>query len=121
MTKLNSKIIEVTNRIIDRSKYYRKRYLDNVVAMEDDNDNDRGSIACSNMAHVVAGSPSTEKDSILLNTKPNIGIVSAYNDMLSAHKPLENFPKIIKVAANQFGATAPVSYTHLTLPTICSV
>ena len=93
MTKLNSKIIEVTNRIIDRSKYYRKRYLDNVVAMEDDNDNDRGSIACSNMAHVVAGSPSTEKNSILLNTKPNIGIVSAYNDMLSAHKPLENFPK----------------------------
>ena len=48
MTKLNSKIIEVTNRIIDRSKYYRKRYLDNVVAMENDNDNDRGSIACSN-------------------------------------------------------------------------
>ena len=45
MTKLNSKIIEVTNRIIDRSKYYRKRYLDNVVAMENDNDNDRGSIA----------------------------------------------------------------------------
>ena len=109
MTKLNSKIIEVTNRIIDRSKYYRKRYLDNVVAMEDDNDNDRGSIACSNMAHVVAGSPSTEKDSILLNTKPNIGIVSAYNDMLSAHKPLENFPKIIKAAANQFGATAQMA------------
>ena len=109
MTKLNSKIIEVTNRIIDRSKYYRKRYLDNVVAMEDDNDNDRGSIACSNMAHVVAGSPSTEKDTILLNTKPNIGIVSAYNDMLSAHKPLENFPKIIKAAANQFGATAQMA------------
>ena len=109
MTKLNSKIIEVTNRIIDRSKYYRKRYLDNVVAMEDDNDNDRGSIACSNMAHVVAGSPSTEKDSILLNTKPNIGIVSAYNDMLSAHKPLEHFPKIIKAAANKFGATAQMA------------
>ena len=109
MTKLNSKIIEVTNRIIDRSKYYRKRYLDNVVTMEDDNDNDWSSIACSNMAHVVAGSPSTEKDSILINTKPNIGIVSAYNDMLSAHKPLENFPKIIKAAANQFGATAQMA------------
>ena len=61
------------------------------------------------MAHVVAGSPSTEKNSILLNTKPNIGIVSAYNDMLSAHKPLENFPKIIKTAANQFGATAQMA------------
>ena len=109
MTKLNSKIIEVTNRIIDRSKYYRKRYLDNVVAMENDNDNDRGLVACSNMAHVVAGSPSTEKNSILQNTQPNIGIVSAYNDMLSAHKPLENFPKIIKAAANQLGATAQMA------------
>ena len=102
MTKLNSKIIEVTNRIIDRSKYYRKRYLDNVVAMEDDNDNDRGSIACSNMAHVVAGSSSTEKDSILLNTKPNIGIVSAYNDMLSAHKPLENSSCYLQIKLNLF-------------------
>ena len=51
----------------------------------------------------------SEKNSILTNTQPNIGIVSAYNDMLSAHKPLENFPKIIKAAANQFGATAQMA------------
>ena len=109
MSKLHTKIIEITDRIIDRSKSYRKSYLNNITAMEDDNDNDRSSVACSNMAHVVAGSPASEKNSILTNTQPNIGIVSAYNDMLSAHKPLENFPKIIKAAANQFGATAQMA------------
>ncbi|MDG1466064.1 MAG: phosphogluconate dehydratase, partial [Alphaproteobacteria bacterium] len=50
-----------------------------------------------------------EKNSILMNTKPNIGIVSSYNDMLSAHKPLEHFPKVIKAAATQFGATAQLA------------
>ena len=109
MSKLHTKIIEITDRIIDRSKSYRKSYLNNITVMEDDNDNDRSSIACSNMAHVVASSPAAEKNSILTNTQPNIGIVSAYNDMLSAHKPLENFPKIIKAAANQFGATAQMA------------
>ena len=60
MTKLNSKIIEVTNRIIDRSKYYRKRYLDNVVAMEDDNDNELQSIYRSMFPknHPIVGHPS---------------------------------------------------------------
>ena len=109
MSKLHTKIIEITDRIIDRSKSYRKSYLNNITAMEDDNDNDRSSIACSNMAHIVAASSALEKNSILTNTQPNIGIVSAYNDMLSAHKPLENFPKIIKAAANQFGATAQMA------------
>ena len=65
MSKLHTKIIEITNRIIDRSKSYRKSYLNNSTAMEDDNDNDRSLVACSNMAHVVAGSPASEKNSIL--------------------------------------------------------
>ncbi len=61
------------------------------------------------MAHAAAAAPSDEKNSILMNTKPNIGIVSSYNDMLSAHKPLEHFPKVIKAAATQFGATAQIA------------
>jgi phosphogluconate dehydratase len=61
------------------------------------------------MAHAAAAAPSDEKNSILMNTKPNIGIVSSYNDMLSAHKPLEHFPKVIKAAATQFGATAQMA------------
>ncbi|MDB2583997.1 phosphogluconate dehydratase, partial [Alphaproteobacteria bacterium] len=64
---------------------------------------------CSNMAHAVAAAPSSDKASILMNSKPNIGIVSSYNDMLSAHKPLEHFPKVIKAAATHFGATAQVA------------
>ena len=56
MSKLHTKIIEITDRIIDRSKSYRNSYLNNITAMEDDNDNDRSSIACSNMAH-IAGTP----------------------------------------------------------------
>ena len=70
---------------------------------------DRNFVSCSNMAHAAAAAPSDEKNSILMNTKPNIGIVSSYNDMLSAHKPLEHFPKVIKAAATQFGATAQIA------------
>ena len=77
--------------------------------MEQNNDTDRNFVSCSNMAHAAAAAPSDEKNSILMNTKPNIGIVSSYNDMLSAHKPLEHFPKVIKAAATQFGATAQMA------------
>ena len=57
MSKFHTKIIEVTDRIINRSKSYKKSYLNNITAMEDDNDNDRSSIALSNMAYVVALHP----------------------------------------------------------------
>jgi phosphogluconate dehydratase len=77
--------------------------------MEENIDTNRNAISCSNMAHAVAAAPSSDKASILMNSKPNIGIVSSYNDMLSAHKPLEHFPKVIKAAATHFGATAQVA------------
>ena len=109
MNKLHQKIIEVTNRIAKRSLISRQKYLNNITSMEQDNDTDRNSVSCSNMAHAAAAAPSNEKNSILMNTKPNIGIVSSYNDMLSAHKPLEHFPKVIKAAATQFGATAQMA------------
>ena len=109
MNKLHQKIIEVTNRIAKRSLISRQKYLNNITSMEQDNDTDRNSVSCSNMAHAAAAAPSDEKNSILMNTKPNIGIVSSYNDMLSAHKPLEHFPKVIKAAATQFGATAQMA------------
>ena len=102
-------ILNVTKRIIERSKLTRQNYLNNIQAMEKDIDNDRSQVSCSNMAHAAAAAPIGEQSSILMNSKPNIGIVSAYNDMLSAHKPLEHFPKIIKAAANKFGATAQMA------------
>ena len=109
MSKLHPTIFNVTKRIIERSKLTRQNYLNNIQAMEKDIDNDRSQVSCSNMAHAAAAAPIDEQSSILMNSKPNIGIVSAYNDMLSAHKPLEHFPKIIKAAANKFGATAQMS------------
>ncbi|MDA9649617.1 phosphogluconate dehydratase [Alphaproteobacteria bacterium] len=109
MRKLHQKIIEVTKRIAMRSLSSRQKYLNNITSMEQNNDTDRNFVSCSNMAHAAAAAPSDEKNSILMNTKPNIGIVSSYNDMLSAHKPLEHFPKVIKAAATQFGATAQMA------------
>ena len=109
MSNLHLKIIEVTKRIAKRSLSSRQKYLNNITSMEHDNDTDRNFVSCSNMAHAAAAAPSDEKNSILMNTKPNIGIVSSYNDMLSAHKPLEHFPKVIKAAATQFGATAQMA------------
>ena len=109
MSNLHLKIIEVTKRIAKRSLSSRQKYLNNITSMEQNNDTDRNFISCSNMAHAAAAAPSDEKNSILMNTKPNIGIVSSYNDMLSAHKPLEHFPKVIKAAATQFGATAQIA------------
>lgn len=109
MSKLHQKIIEVTKRIAKRSLSSRQKYLNNITSMEQNNDTDRNFVSCSNMAHAAAAAPSDEKNSILMNTKPNIGIVSSYNDMLSAHKPLEHFPKVIKAAATQFGATAQMA------------
>ena len=109
MSKLHSRIIEITKRISERSINSRNKYLRNIISMEENIDTNRNAISCSNMAHAVAAAPSSDKASILMNSKPNIGIVSSYNDMLSAHKPLEHFPKVIKAAATQFGATAQVA------------
>ena len=109
MSKLHSRIIEITNRIRERSFNSRNKYLRNIESMEENIDTNRGSISCSNMAHAAAAAPSGDKESILMDYKPNIGIVSSYNDMLSAHKPLEHFPKVIKAVASQFGATAQVA------------
>ena len=109
MSKLHSRIIEITKRISERSINSRNKYLRNIISMEENIDTNRNAISCSNMAHAVAAVPSSDKASILMNSKPNIGIVSSYNDMLSAHKPLEHFPKVIKAAATQFGATAQVA------------
>ena len=109
MSKLHSRIIKITKRISERSINSRNKYLRNIVSMEENIDTNRNAISCSNMAHAVAAAPSSDKASILMNSKPNIGIVSSYNDMLSAHKPLEHFPKVIKAAATHFGATAQVA------------
>jgi phosphogluconate dehydratase len=102
---LNPVIAEVTARIIARSQDSRAAYLANMQhAIE--SQPGRAKLSCANWAHAFAASPGVDKVRALDPNAPNIGIVSAYNDMLSAHQPLEEYPALIKVAAREVGATA---------------
>jgi phosphogluconate dehydratase len=102
---LNPVIAKVTARIIERSKESRAAYLANMEAAIA-NQPGRAKLSCANWAHAFAASPGVDKVRALDPNAPNIGIVSAYNDMLSAHQPLEEYPALIKVAAREVGATA---------------
>ena len=108
MIKLNDKIKIVTEKIRKRSVSFREEYLARIKKMGLDKDTERGNIGCSNLAHAAA-SADLDKLKILKGKIPNIAIISSYNDMLSAHKPFENFPSLIKKVARSFGATAQVS------------
>ena len=102
---LNPVIAKVTARIVERSKDSRAAYLANMDAAIA-NQPGRAKLSCANWAHAFAASPGVDKVRALDPNAPNIGIVSAYNDMLSAHQPLEEYPALIKVAAREVGATA---------------
>jgi len=99
---------QITNTIIERSKSSRAEYL----AMINESRNQpeaRDRLSCSNWAHVVAAEPSDNKKSMPTGQGANIGIVTAYNDMLSAHQPYASYPNQIKLIARSHGATAQVS------------
>ena len=98
MSELHPLIAEVIQRIRIRSKNTRSAYLEAIDEMVADNDQDRGAASCSNIAHAGAGAGIDQAD-FLTSKKPNVGIVTSYNDMLSAHQPFETFPAIIKAAA----------------------
>jgi phosphogluconate dehydratase len=102
---LNPVIAEVTARIVARSKDSRAAYLANMEHAIQSQPG-RAKLSCANWAHAFAASPGVDKVRALDPNAPNIGIVSAYNDMLSAHQPLEEYPALIKVAAREVGATA---------------
>jgi len=96
---------EVTERIVERSRETRAEYLAHVEAARHAGPG-RGKLSCANWAHAFAASPESDKTRMRDPSAPNVAIVSAYNDMLSAHQPLERFPDIIKKAAHEVGATA---------------
>ena len=97
-------IEKVTKRIARRSAETRQAYLDRIDQARDDG-TARSRISCGNLAHAFAAS-GDDKPVLRGLQRPNIGIVSAYNDMLSAHQPLEKFPGLIKLAAQARGCTA---------------
>jgi phosphogluconate dehydratase len=105
---MKQSIIEITERIKEKSRPTRSAYLERLSLMKK---RDRGSdrLGCANVAHAIAALPKTDKFKIVAERAPNLAIVTAYNDMLSAHKPYESYPQIIRQAAANFGATAQVA------------
>ena len=101
-------VVDVTERIRERSGATRRAYLARVQAMID---RPRGAdrMGCANVAHAFAALPPNDKLRVVAQRAPNIGIVSAYNDMLSAHQPYEGFPAIVRDEARKHGATAQVA------------
>ncbi|HEX7853980.1 MAG TPA: phosphogluconate dehydratase [Sphingobium sp.] len=107
MTDLHSVVARVTARIAERSRDSRARYLD-LVAREMDRHSDRSFLSCSNLAHGFAAS-GEDKPSLSGSRAVNLGIITAYNDMLSAHQPYARYPEQMKLYAREVGATAQVA------------
>ncbi|WP_412766141.1 phosphogluconate dehydratase [Skermanella cutis] len=102
---MNQTIARVTDRLIERSADRRAAYLARIRAAADKGPT-RSRLSCSNLAHGFAACAPSEKQDLAETAKPDIAIVSAYNDMLSAHQPLETFPAIIKRAVHENGGVA---------------
>ncbi|MDP3140166.1 MAG: phosphogluconate dehydratase [Methylotenera sp.] len=100
--------IEVTERIIEKSRPTRTAYLHR---LDDIVNRQRGAdrLGCANVAHAFAAMPANDKLRVVVEKAPNIGIVTAYNEMLSAHQPYVNYPDIIRDEAHKYGATVQVA------------
>ena len=105
---LHSAVSDITARIVERSRPGRSAYLAQL-----DADSNRAPsmdrMGCANVAHALAGMPLDDRFKVVTERAPNIGIVTAYNDMLSAHTPLQAYPALIKDEARKLGATAQVA------------
>ncbi|MEP3029682.1 MAG: phosphogluconate dehydratase [Erythrobacter sp.] len=105
--QLNDTVHRVTQRVISTSKDSRAAYLE-LMQREGDRRPEHKDIACSNLAHAFAGARE-DQDAMKGGRGPNIGIVSAYNDMLSAHQPYGRYPERLKIYAREVGATAQLA------------
>ncbi|MEM7067605.1 MAG: phosphogluconate dehydratase [Pseudomonadota bacterium] len=105
---VDKRIAEITDRIIKRSAHLRNAYLERSHRAAEEGPN-RASMGCSNFAHAVAACPQQDKDALAKDKTGHIGIVTAYNDMLSAHKPYESFPEFIRQTARAAGGSAQVA------------
>jgi phosphogluconate dehydratase len=107
MTNLHPELERITQRIIERSRPKRQAYLD-FIARERDKGVHRPTLSCGNLAHGFAAA-GDDRPVIRAGQAMNIGIVTAYNDMLSAHQPYGRYPEQIKIFAREVGATAQVA------------
>ena len=105
---IHPRVLAVTERIADRSRAEREAYLGRMT-IEGAEGPTRARLSCTNLAHGFAAASSGDKDALKDLRWPNLAIVSAYNDMLSAHQPFEGYPGLIRVAARDAGATAQMA------------
>ena len=105
---MNKIILNVTQRIIERSADSRQDYISLMTSLSE-NSVSRSSLSCGNLAHAMAACSDEDKSSLIGEKKVNIGIITSYNDMLSAHKPYEEYPKLIKSFAAKYDAVAQVA------------
>ena len=105
---MKSQIADITARIRERSRPLRDAYLAQVRAMAA---RPRGAdrMGCANVAHAFAALPGSDKFRVVAEKAPNIGVITAYNDMLSAHQPYEDYPAVIRDEARRLGATVQVA------------
>ncbi len=107
-TRLHPTLQRVTDRIIERSAATRTAYLASIAAQRKTG-TQRAGMGCANMAHTTAALPASDKLKIHAERAPHIGIVTAYNDMLSAHQPYETYPHQIRGIAHELGVTVQVA------------
>ena len=107
-TTLHPVVARVTQRIRERSATTRARYLETLNSAGRPGPY-RGGMGCANAAHAYAAMPASDKILLREERQPNLGLITAYNDMLSAHKPYEHYPERIREAARSAGATAQVA------------
>jgi phosphogluconate dehydratase len=105
---VNARVGEVTERIVQRSRATRTSYLDRLAAAAEKPVN-RAGLPCANLAHGFAACAADDKARLSGETAPNLAIVTAYNDMLSAHQPYEGYPDLIRRAAQAVGGVAQVA------------
>jgi len=108
MTELHPVLAEVTQRIIDRSQDLRAGFMDRADRYKSTEPR-RKKLSCANYAHIVAASTEHDKLQAALDSVANIGIVTSYNDMLSAHQPYHDYPEKLRVMARKVGATTQVA------------
>ncbi len=105
---IHQKLRQLTQKIALRSQFAREDYL-NRIARAKLNQPKRQQLACGNLAHTMAACSLEDKNTLFSHNAPNLGIISAYNDLLSAHKPYENYPQLIREIARKKGATAQMA------------
>jgi len=103
---LHERVRAVTERIRERSQPTRSAYLERMREAQRRDKPTRSGLSCTNLAHGFAAMDTQDKDRLRVARWPNLAIVSSYNDMLSAHRPLERYPELIKLAAREVGAVA---------------